>query len=173
MRGGTLQQVDKPEQVYRRPVNRFVAGFIGSPAMNMVDARLTRPNGELVLSFGEHSLTVGDEVLAERPGLRAYEGVEVVLGLRPEDLEDAAFAAAAPGRTLATVCILREALGSEVLVHFAVDDSTFIARVHPQTAARVGDTLQLVLDTTRLHFFDPASGAAIYGEGRGTVSAAA
>jgi multiple sugar transport system ATP-binding protein len=164
MRGGTLQQVDAPEQVYRWPANRFVAGFIGSPAMNMVSARLTRLDGELVVSFGEHSLMLGDEVLTERPGLRAYEGGEVVLGLRPEDLEDAAFAEAAPGRTLATVCTLREALGSEVLVHFVVEDSTFIARVHPQTAARVGDTLQLVVDTSRLHFFEPGSGAAVYGD---------
>jgi multiple sugar transport system ATP-binding protein len=177
MRGGTLQQVDAPEQVYRWPVNRFVAGFIGSPAMNMVNARLTRANGDLIVSFGEHSLVIGDEALAARPALRAHEGGEVVLGIRPEDLEDAAFAAEAPGRTLTTVCTLREALGSEVLVHFAaVEDgsSTFIARVHPLTSARMGEPLQLVVDTARLHFFEPASGLAIYGEGgRQTVSATA
>ncbi|MFL5964880.1 MAG: ABC transporter ATP-binding protein [Gaiellaceae bacterium] len=174
MRGGTLQQVDAPEQVYRWPVNRFVAGFIGSPAMNMVNARLTRGNGDLTVSFGEHSLVIGDEVLAARPALRGHEGGEVVLGIRPEDLEDAAFTADARGRTLTTVCTLREALGSEVLVHFAVDDSTFIARVHPLTAARMGEPLQLVVDTARLHFFEPGSGLAIYGEGgRPAVSAAA
>ena len=166
MRGGTLQQVDAPEQVYRRPLNRFVAGFIGSPAMNMVNARLTRADGDLTVTFGEHSLVIGDEVLAARPALRAYEGGEVVLGIRPEDLEDAAFAAAAPGRTLTIVCTLREALGSEVLVHFAVEDesSAFIARVNQLTAARIGEPLQLVVDTTRLHFFEPASGLAIYGD---------
>jgi multiple sugar transport system ATP-binding protein len=166
MRGGTLQQVDAPEQVYRWPANRFVAGFIGSPAMNMVGARLSRANGELFVTFGEHSLLLGDEVLAERPALRAYEGGEVVLGIRPEDLEDAAFAAEAPRRMLTTACTLREALGSEVLVHFAVDDGTFIARVHPLTAVRVGEPLQLVVNTARLHFFEPASGAAIYGGDR-------
>jgi ABC-type sugar transport system ATPase subunit len=171
MRGGTLQQVDAPEQVYRRPVNRFVAGFIGSPAMNMVNARLTRDSGELTVSFGEHTLVLGDEVLAERPALRAHEGGEVVLGLRPEDIEDAAFTAEAPERTLTTVCTLREALGSEVLVHFAVDDATFIARVHPLTAARIGDPLRLVVDTSRLHFFEPASGLAIYGEVRAALAA--
>jgi multiple sugar transport system ATP-binding protein len=168
MRGGTLQQVDAPEQVYRWPANRFVAGFIGSPAMNMVNARLTRANGGLVASFGEHSLAIGDEVLTARPALRAYEGGEVVLGIRPEDIEDAAFAAESPDRTLTVVCTLREALGSEVLVHFAaVDDgsTTFIARVDQLTAARMGEPLQLVVDTSRLHFFEPASGAAIYGEG--------
>jgi multiple sugar transport system ATP-binding protein len=173
MRGGTLQQVDAPEQVYRWPANRFVAGFIGSPAMNMVSARLTRANGDLVVSFGEHSLVIGDEVLAARPALHAYEGGEVVLGIRPEDLEDAAFAAEAPGRTLTTVCTLREALGSEVLVHFAAvgdGSSAFIARVHPLTSARMGDPLRLVVDTARLHFFEPTSGLAIYAEGGGAPS---
>jgi multiple sugar transport system ATP-binding protein len=174
MRGGTLQQVDAPEQVYRWPVNRFVAGFIGSPAMNMVNARLTRENGDLVASFGKHSLVIGDEVLAIRPALRAHEGGEVVLGIRPEDIEDAAFAAEAPGRTLTVVCTLREALGSEVLVHFsAVDDGevALIARVDQMTAARMGEPLQLVVDTSRLHFFEPASGLAIYGEGGGRHAA--
>jgi multiple sugar transport system ATP-binding protein len=175
MRSGTLQQVDAPEQVYRRPANRFVAGFIGSPAMNMVNARLTRANGDLIASFGDHSLVIGDEVLADRPALRAYEGGEVVLGIRPEDIEDAAFAAEAPGRTLTVVCTLREALGSEVLVHFsAVDDggAALIARVDQLTAARMGEPLQLVVDTSRLHFFEPASGLAIYGD-RPAVSVAA
>jgi multiple sugar transport system ATP-binding protein len=168
MRGGTLQQVDAPEQVYRWPVNRFVAGFIGSPAMNMVNARLTRADGGLIVSFGGHSLVIGDEVLAARPALRDYEGGEVVLGIRPEDLEDAAFAPEATKRTLTVVCTLREALGSEVLVHFApVDDAstTFIARVDQLTSARISEPLQLVVDTSRLHFFEPVSGLAIYGEG--------
>jgi multiple sugar transport system ATP-binding protein len=187
MRGGTLQQVDAPENVYRWPVNRFVAGFIGSPAMNMVSARLTRVEGELVLSFGEHTLAIGDEVLTERPALRAYEDEEFILGIRPEDLEDAAFASHAPAeRTLTATCTLREALGSEVLVHFAVTSaaargaesldaagSTFIARVDPRTAARVGERVQLVVNTSRLHFFDPTSGLAIYGGGDPRVSSAA
>jgi multiple sugar transport system ATP-binding protein len=174
MCGGTLQQVDAPEQVYRWPVNRFVAGFIGSPAMNMVKARLTHANGDLIVSFGQHSLVIGDEVLAVRPALRAHEGGEVVLGIRPEDLEDAAFAANAPERTLTVVCTLREALGAEVLVHFgAVDDgsSTFIARVDQMSSARIGEPIQLVVDTSRLHFFEPASGLAIYGGDRQLAAA--
>jgi len=187
MRGGSLQQVDAPENVYRRPVNRFVAGFIGSPAMNMISARLARVDGELVLSFGEHTLAIGDEVLAEHPALRSHEGEEFILGIRPEDFEDAAFAAAAPPkRTLTATCTLREALGSEVLVHFAVtaaavdadtlDDagSTFIARVDPRTEARVGEQVRLVVNTSRLHFFDAASGLAIHDGGdRRVLSTAA
>jgi multiple sugar transport system ATP-binding protein len=183
MRGGTLQQVDTPERVYRRPANRFVAGFIGSPAMNMFSARLTRDDGSLIVSFGETTLAIDDEVIAEHPSLRAYEGGAVVLGIRPEHFEDAAFAAEAPpGRTITTVCGLRESLGSEVLVHFRVPtpvmsptevgelveplgdaSSTFIARVDPETTVREGEELHLVIDTRRLHFFDPKSGLAIYG----------
>jgi len=181
MRDGTLQQVDRPERVYQRPANRFVAGFIGSPAMNMVSGRLSRANGNLTVRFGENSFPIEDEVIAERPSLRAHEGKDVILGIRPEDFEDAAFVAdAPPERTIATVVSLREALGSEVLVHFPLAapaartadadelveplgdvSSTLIARVDPQTAAREGEPLRLVVNTRRLHFFEPESGAAI------------
>jgi multiple sugar transport system ATP-binding protein len=185
MSEGTVQQVDTPDQVYRRPANRFVAGFIGSPAMNLVNARLTRTNGNLTVRFGEHSLEIDDEVIAERPGLIAYEGKDVVLGIRPEDLEDVAFAQGEGNeRTIHTVASLRETLGSEVLVHFPLAEpaqdatdtdelieplgdasSIFVARIHPETKVREGDPLNLVVDTRRLHFFEPESGWAIYGDG--------
>jgi multiple sugar transport system ATP-binding protein len=146
--------------------------------MNMMSARLSRAGDDLIVSFGEHTLVVDEHVLAERPGLAAFEGADVVVGIRPEDIEDAAFVGnAPPGRTLTTVCSLREALGSEVLVHFPVATpagqngaaaavaeagTAFIARVHPQTAAREGEKLELVVDTRRLHFFEPESGLAIH-----------
>ncbi len=176
MRGGTLQQVDTPERVYRLPATQFVAGFIGSPAMHMVRASVARANGNLIVGFGDHSLVIDEGLIAERPALLAYEGTDVVLGIRPEDLEDADFAGEqGRERTLAAVCRLRETLGSEVLVHFAVDgagagasleplgalSSIFVARVHPETSARVGEPLHLVVDTRRLHFFDPGSGLTI------------
>jgi multiple sugar transport system ATP-binding protein len=182
MRDGRLQQVDTPDRVYQRPANRFVAGFIGSPAMNMVSGRLSRTNGDLVVSFGDAGLAIDAEVIAARPSLRAHEGRNVILGIRPEDIEDAAFAAEAPPeRTLTTVCSLREALGSEVLVHFEVASSAaqaadaefieplgdagsiFVARVHPRTAAREGEQLRLVVNTKQLHFFDPETGLAVDG----------
>jgi multiple sugar transport system ATP-binding protein len=175
MRDGTLQQVDTPERVYRRPKNRFVAGFIGSPAMNVVSARLARGEGGVTASFGEHRIAIADDVIGDRPGLFAREG-QVLLGIRPEDLEDAEFAAEA---TITTTCTLREALGSEVLLHFPVAtaatreaDATrpiepvggastaLVARVHPESRVREGDRLRLVIDTKRLHFFDPESGLA-------------
>jgi len=180
MRGGTLQQVDAPERVYERPANQFVAGFIGSPAMNMVKARLSRVDGRLFAGFGDHRLALDDELVAQRPGLRAYEGSEVILGIRPEELKDAALddaarASEASGRTLETVVSLREALGSEVLIHFPIAEAVadeiveplgdtnaiFVARLEPQTAAREGDRLRLLVDTKRLHFFDPETGLAI------------
>jgi len=183
MRSGHLQQVDTPERVYEQPANQFVAGFIGSPAMNMVTARLTRTDGHVSVSFGDFRLAVDDELVADRPALARFEGRNVILGIRPEDFEDAAFAPAAPPEvTLVTVCTVREALGSEVLVHFEVasagapaDDasefieplgdagSVFVARVHPRTAAREGEQIRLVANTKRLHFFDPETGLAIDG----------
>jgi multiple sugar transport system ATP-binding protein len=164
MRDGALQQVDTPERVYQSPANRFVAGFIGSPAMNMFTGRLTRADGGLVVSFGGNSLAIDDELIAERPTLLAHAGEDVVLGIRPEDFEDAAFVPEAPlDRTVTTVCNLREALGSEVLVHFPVVDASFVARVHPKTTAREGEALRLVVNTKQLHFFEPESGLAIYG----------
>jgi multiple sugar transport system ATP-binding protein len=154
MSDGALQQVDTPDRVYQFPANRFVAGFIGSPAMNMVETQLRRVGDSLVVSFGEHSFAVG-----ERPSLRAYEGRTVVLGIRPEDFEDAAFATGEA--TITTTCTLREALGSEVLLHFPVAGETFVARVHPQTGVREGESLQLVVDTARLHFFDAETGVVL------------
>jgi multiple sugar transport system ATP-binding protein len=185
MLSGHVQQVDDPERLYERPANQFVAGFIGSPAMNMVEAQLSRSGDALIVSFGAYRLVVDAELVAERPALSAYSAKKVILGIRPEDFEDAAFTAEAPAeRTLATVTSLREALGSEVLVHFSIatasasapdasefieslrdSGSIFVARVHPRTKTREGEPLRLVVNTRRLHFFDPDTGLAIYGEG--------
>ena len=181
MRDGVLQQVDTPERVYHLPANQFVAGFIGSPAMNLVRGRVALENGSLSVSFGERSIAIDEAAITTRPALLAYGGRNVILGIRPEDFEDAAFVPhAAPERTIETVCSLRETLGSEVLVHFPlaaaapataegeyveplVDPSSIlVARVNPQTTAREGAALRLVVDSKRLHFFDPDSGNGIY-----------
>ncbi len=181
MQGGQLQQVDAPERLYERPANQFVAGFIGSPSMNMVEAKLSRGPSGLVATFGEHELPIVPELVAERPALARYEGRRVILGIRPEAMEDAAFASSAAGAPrLKVVCSLREALGSEVLLHFAVgsaeappaeDDevierlgdegSVFVARVDPRTAAREEQLVELTVDPRRLHFFDLESRVAI------------
>ena len=122
IRKGELQQVDAPQFLYDHPANLFVAGFIGSPAMNMVEADLVREDGGLYAVFGSTRLRVADEVVSERPGIRAYEGHRVIAGIRPENMEDASIMPVIPeDRRMKVDIVLREALGSEVLVHFSVD----------------------------------------------------
>jgi multiple sugar transport system ATP-binding protein len=122
MRKGELQQVASPQELYDHPVNLFVGGFIGSPAMNMVEAKLERSNGRLVAVAGSQQIALDDEVLAGRPALRSFGDRDVVLGIRPEDLQDAALERDVPAnRRLRGNVQLREALGSEIMVHFTID----------------------------------------------------
>jgi multiple sugar transport system ATP-binding protein len=121
IRKGVLQQVEPPQVLYDRPVNLFVAGFIGSPAMNMVQATMSRSNGSGTLEFGGHRLELPDDVIAARPDLAGYDGKDVILGIRPEDMEDASLVPEAPpGRRIRSNVVLREALGADVLVHFNI-----------------------------------------------------
>ncbi len=190
MRSGLLQQVDVPQRLYDRPANLFVAEFIGSPAMNLIQARLTRDDGRLAVEFGGHRFDLEQRTLSERPALSRYEGGDLVLGIRPEDLEDASLVRERADSTLAATVDIREDMGSEVFVHFSVNARPvrteevvaaleeeaveaiaerarrkgvpFVARLERLTRAREGERVELVLDTKRLHFFDPESGAAIY-----------
>ena len=121
MRNGLLQQVEAPQVLYDRPRNLFVAGFIGSPAMNFVKADLARRDGDVWVSFGGHSLRLDQAALEKRPALTRFESRPVVVGVRPEDLEDAAIVDdSEPDRRLSVVCDIREDMGSEVIVHFNV-----------------------------------------------------
>jgi multiple sugar transport system ATP-binding protein len=148
IRKGELQQVGSPRELYDEPVNLFVAGFIGSPAMNMVSAHIGREGDDLVTGFGEHRLTIPAETVAHRPALEAYVGKDVVLGIRPEDLEDAALAgtglhgggATTDGlATLSGRVRLTEALGSEMVVHFDVAAKPAVTEETRELAADVGD----------------------------------
>jgi multiple sugar transport system ATP-binding protein len=122
MRKGQLQQVADPQTLYDRPVNLFVGGFIGSPAMNMIEATVAKANGGLAVDVGKQHLTLGEEALRARPALRGYEGRKVILGIRPEDLEDVSLEPDTPAdRRLRGLVELREALGSELMVHFTVE----------------------------------------------------
>ena len=122
MRKGELQQVAPPQELYERPVNLFVGGFIGSPAMNMVEATIDRQNGSLVAQIGQRALALGEELTAARPALEGYVGRKVVVGIRPENLEDAFFAPEVPPeQQIQGVVVLREPLGSEIVAHFEVD----------------------------------------------------
>jgi multiple sugar transport system ATP-binding protein len=137
MRKGEIQQVDEPQELYDRPVNLFVGGFIGSPAMNMLNAQIESANGGIVAKIGSQQIALGDETLSVRPGLRAYEGKEVVIGIRPEDLEDAALERDAfPDETITGTVELREALGAEIMAHISIDAA----------AAETEDTRELASD---------------------------
>jgi len=201
MRKGELQQVADPQTLYDQPVNLFVGGFIGSPAMNMLETTLERRNGGLVAKLGSQSVTLDDATLALHPALRSFEGKQVVLGIRPEDLEDVALAGDTPdGRRLKGKVELTEALGSEIMVHFSVDakhavteevrelaedvgddrvaqpdhaaeTATLVGRFGARSRVRGGGDVEVAVDTRALHFFDPDTGLGIY-EGQSTKGAA-
>jgi multiple sugar transport system ATP-binding protein len=191
MSRGHLQQVDTPQTLYDNPKNEFVAGFIGSPAINLVEAELARDDGRLAVRFGGHDLTVDDQLARNRSGLADYVGRTVILGIRPEDFEDVALDAdAPPDRRIKATVDLTEPLGADVLVHFSSDatgivasavqadagadaevsfgrddgdgpTTRLVARVSPRTRIRVGGEAELAVDTSRLYFFDPESRDAI------------
>jgi multiple sugar transport system ATP-binding protein len=190
MRKGELQQVAPPQELYDQPVNLFVGGFIGSPAMNVLEGELRRSNGGISMSLGDQVLELDAKVLDARPGLRAFEGKPVIIGIRPEDLEDATLASdTAQGARFKGEVELTEALGSEVMVHFHVDarpavteetrelaqdrgdateapadggGATLVGRFGARTRLRKGDAAEVAVDTRNLHFFDPESGLGIY-----------
>jgi multiple sugar transport system ATP-binding protein len=185
LRKGVLQQVAPPQQLYDHPSNLFVGTFIGSPAMNAVEARIDARNGSLVAIAGTQTITLGQEAEAARPALRRYVGRDVILGLRPEHLEDAALAPA--GARLQGKIELREQLGSDILAHVQIDapparsdeirevaedargdlqpagdQATLIARLHAEATVVEGELAELTIPPRKLHFFDAKTGAGIY-----------
>jgi multiple sugar transport system ATP-binding protein len=145
MRKGELQQVASPQELYEHPVNLFVGGFIGSPAMNMVEATIERNEGSYVAKLGSQSLTLGEEIVKSRPALENYVGERVVLGIRPESLEDASLEPDIPeDRHIKGVVVLREPLGSEIVAHFEVDAPPALTEDVRELARDVGQesTLQ-------------------------------
>jgi multiple sugar transport system ATP-binding protein len=139
IRKGVLQQADAPQELYDHPVNLFVAGFIGSPAMNMVEATLSRDDGSFAVEFGGQRLGLPQDVMGMRPELERFEGKPFVLGLRPEDMEDAALLTDAPSdRRISSTVELREALGSDVVVHFKVQAPIVVTEDVKELAVDVG-----------------------------------
>jgi multiple sugar transport system ATP-binding protein len=143
LKKGLLQQVDRPQTLYRRPANLFVAGFIGSPAMNVVPGTITESDGRLDLEFGGHRLALPPELLADRPKLAAYAGREVFIGLRPEDMEEAALVSGAPEeRRIRTKVDLFEDMGNEAFVHFTVNAPPVLTEDTKELAAEAGHDLK-------------------------------
>ena len=146
IRKGLLQQVDTPQFLYDHPNNLFVAGFIGSPAMNMVEAKLSLSDGSGVVEFGGYRLGVPQQVVAARPELRAFAGKPVIVGLRPEDMEDASLVPDAPAdRRIRATVILREALGADVVAHIKIQAPAVVTEDVKELAHDVGqEALQAV-----------------------------
>lgn len=174
LKGGVLQQVDTPKRLYESPVNAFVAGFIGSPSMNLFEATLT---GDELMS-GPFAIRLQDAAFVRRPGLKSYAGRKVVFGIRPEDLYDSSLESGRKYQTIPAKVTSIEELGSEHIVHLSIDGvrvdsgdpdavqdfgltSNAVARFEPDSAVRSGSAIRLALDDTKLHFFDPETHLAI------------
>jgi multiple sugar transport system ATP-binding protein len=187
MKTGVLQQVGHPQHLYDHPDNIFVAGFIGSPPMNLAIGRVERDGDDYVVVLGAARLRLHPAVPQQRPALQSYVGQPVAVGIRSEDMEDARLVrdAERDSHLNATVALI-EALGAQIMVHFPLDaprvvtedtkllekdahtedvphaDTTkFVAAFAPRSRVRAGDEIQVAVDTERMHFFDPQSGEAI------------
>ena len=187
LKAGLLMQVGAPQFLYDNPANVFVAGFIGSPPMNMGMGRIGRNGDDYTVSLGSSTLTLAPELIAEKPALKNHVGDEVIVGLRSEDMEDASIRRGAT-ETLDAHVVLTEALGSEIVVHFETDitrvvtedtkllaeesgeadvaavghDRTkWVASFAPRSRVRPRDEIKVVVDTERLHFFDATTSDAI------------
>ena len=187
MRKGELQQMAQPQKLYDSPKNLFVASFIGSPAMNIVEGTVQRRGDGLAVGFGDQELPIPDEIARQRPALAGYAGRKLALGIRPEHLEDAALSRNGGGRVRGRV-VLTEALGSEILAHVEVNatpvvtedvvegavveeaeqavaadlmGTTFVGRLDPESRVEPGSDVELIVDTDKLQFFDLETGFAV------------
>jgi len=143
MRKGALQQVAPPQELYDHPVNLFVGGFIGSPTMNMMQATVEEADGGLAMTIGQQRLTLAPEAFEAHPALRQYVGRAVVMGVRPEDLDDAALVAQTPtDQRLRGKLMLREALGSEIIAHFEIEAPPVLTQDTRELAEDVGTAHQ-------------------------------
>ena len=154
IKDGVIQQVDTPQNLYNTPCNLFVAGFIGSPQMNFMDAVVNVAGNDVTLSIGNHVLRVPEN---KKKALidGGYNGKTVVVGIRPEDVhDDPDFIAANPGSVITSKIKVYELLGAEVFLYFDVEGTQMTARVNPRTELRTGDDAKFALDMNRIHIFD-------------------
>ncbi|MBZ4656823.1 MAG: transporter related protein [Thermoanaerobacter sp.] len=154
MKDGVIQQVDKPQTIYDYPNNLFVAGFIGSPQMNFIDARLENKNGKVYATFKGFSILVPEGIL-KRLKDPSYVGKEIVLGIRPEDLHDEeVFLEAYPEAVVEAKVEVTELMGPETFLYLDVNGVSLTARVDPRTRAKAGDVIKIGFDINKLHMFD-------------------
>ena len=154
MKDGVVQQVDTPQHLYEQPGNLFVAGFMGSPQMNFLDAQIAEKGGDLVAKIGEYDVVIpAAKAKVLKDG--GYVGKTVVLGIRPEDIHDSQmFIEASPSAPMTSTVKVYELLGAEVFLYFDVNGTQVTARVDPRTNSKTGDTIKFAFDMEKSHFFD-------------------
>jgi len=154
MKDGLIQQVDSPVNLYNKPQNLFVAGFIGSPQMNLVEVAVEEKGSDIILLFGEHSIKLPEaKARAVKDG--GYVGKNVVMGIRPEDLKDEEmFISQAQDAIIKCEVEVTELLGAEVYLYLTCAGQQMTARVNPRSTAKSGDVITMALDVQRIHVFD-------------------
>ncbi len=154
MKDGLIQQIDDPIKIYERPLTKFVAGFIGSPAMNFINVKVVSKNGNFILE----EVPGGFRLLlkaADFSALRAYEGKEVVMGIRPEDIKDTIFANIKDAEDMVPAIVeAEEPMGSENYIHLRTKNSAITMKTGGSNRVKMGDKMNLVFDKNKIHFFD-------------------
>lgn len=155
MKDGFVQQVDTPQNLYDFPVNEFVAGFMGSPQMNFIDATVIKKGEGYALKFGKHEIGIPDHKAKDNTALPKYVGKEVVLGVRPEDVHDEPdFLSKAKDGIVEADVEVTELMGAETYLYLNCEGNAVTARVEPTTTAKTGDKIKIALDLNKLHLFD-------------------
>ncbi|HSM64840.1 MAG TPA: sn-glycerol-3-phosphate ABC transporter ATP-binding protein UgpC [Ilumatobacteraceae bacterium] len=183
LKDGYLQQVDTPQNLYDHPVNVFVAAFIGSPSMNLFEAQVDVSGDVGTVTLGSNVIGLPQETFQKHPKLRNYDGRRIIIGIRPEDYEDAALAPEVPeSQRITSTITLVEALGAEIMAHFRIDAPTVdsgdpdaaedktgkdganaVGRFNPRSTVRMRDTVEIAISTENMHFFDPETRQTIEG----------
>ncbi|MBO5454104.1 MAG: sn-glycerol-3-phosphate ABC transporter ATP-binding protein UgpC [Clostridia bacterium] len=153
MKDGVIQQVDSPANLYSAPCNMFVAGFIGSPQMNFVDAKLVREGSDVYVAFGNEKVKL-PEGKVKKLNETGFEGEEVVIGIRPEDIHDEEVFLSNSEHAMDAYVEVVEPLGAETFLYLTIAGSSFTARVNPRTTANPKDTIKVAFDATKIHIFD-------------------
>ena len=182
LKDGYLQQVDTPQNIYDRPGNVFVGAFIGSPSMNLYEGQIEISGDGGSVTFGSHMFGLDEHVFATRSGRKGYDGKPVIVGIRPEDFEDAAMVEhVSENRRHASRVSLIESLGSEVMAHFRLDAKTVdsgdpdvveestsgsvanaVGRFSPRTHGRIGENIDIAVAIEIVDFFDAGTRKAIW-----------